>query len=646
MEKKNPQELLHLAHEMIEEGKILESLEYLNSLEPIDEITNREKTIFYNLKSEIHWILFDNQESYEAAEKGIHYAKKIGNGIEVVDAHLRMGKVFLSMGKFKESMDLLEKSSEILNNLTKISEKDRNRRIGRINMITGAIFYNLGETMKSIEQFDKSIELLKKWDSKAYLALAYSFYGNLFMLIGESDKALDILSKSQEICEYNESPAYNHPKLLYFFGMSFVYSVKGEFQLALDYTKKGVSLARKCNSTSYLFMALSNLGGIYQIIGEWELAIKNLKDALLIIENSGRNSRIIALLDNFFDVYINMGDIIKAKQVFHRIENLYAEIEENKRDNLIYRYCKAVLLKMSKRTRELGVAQEIFFNIAQEEVIQLEFTQGAILNLCEMLLDEFKETKNVDVLEDFSSLLKRLQNAAEKQHAYPILAETYLLDAKLSMITFELIKTRQSLTKAQQIAERYGLNLLAVKISNEHDKLLQNLEVWEQMKKDNVSISERLEKLDINDQISTMLKKKQAKKPEQLPESPILLLIMADSGIPLYTQIFNKEWKFEEELFSGFLSAFNSFSDEIFSEGLDRASFGKYTILMTAMPPFMSCYVFIGQSFLAQQKFSKFNENIHESEQLWKILISANRTGKVIKNESNSMLDKLMKSIF
>jgi len=499
MEKKNPQDLLNLANEMIEEEKIFEALEFLNSLEPIDEFTDREKTIFYTLKSEIHEILFKNQKAYETAEKGIQFAKKIGNGIEVVDAYLKMGKCLLSMGKFKESIDLLEKSSEILSNLTQISEKDRNRRMGRIGIIIGANFYNIGETMKSIELFNESIDLLKNWDSKAYLALAYGFYGNLFMLIGESDKALDVLSKSQKICEYNESPAYDHPKLLYFFGMSFVYGVKGEFQLALDYIKKGVSLARKCNSTSYLFMALSNLGIIYQTLGEWELTIKYLKEALLLVENSGRNSRIIFLLFNFFDVYINMEDINKAKQVFHRIENLYTEEKENKRDNLIYRYCKAILLKMSKRTRELGVAQEIFFNIAKEEVIQLEFTQGAILNLCEMLLEEFKETKNVEVLDEFSSLLKRLQEAAEKQHAYPILAETYLLDARLSMITFELIKTRQSLTKAQQIAERYGLSLLAVKISNEHDNLLQNLEVWEQMKKDNVSISEsRISNLIVN----------------------------------------------------------------------------------------------------------------------------------------------------
>ena len=100
------------------------------------------------------------------------------------------------------------------------------------------------------------------------------------------------------------------------------------------------------------------------------------------------------------------------------------------------------------------------------------------------------------------------------------------------------------------------------------------------MKKENVPISEQLEKIEIKDQILTMLKKKPAEIPKTSSETPILLLIMADSGIPLYTKIFDNEWKFKEELFSGFLSAFNSFSDEIFSEGLDRANFGKFIILM------------------------------------------------------------------
>ena len=67
---------------------------------------------------------------------------------------------------------------------------------------------------------------------------------------------------------------------------------------------------------------------------------------------------------------------------------------------------------------------------------------------------------------------------------------------------------------------------------------------------------------------------------------------------------------------------------------------------MTGMPPFMSCYVFEGQSYLAHQKFSKFNETLHESEQIWKTLTSSTRTGLVIKDDASEGLGKLVNTIF
>ena len=128
--------------------------------------------------------------------------------------------------------------------------------------------------------------------------------------------------------------------------------------------------------------------------------------------------------------------------------------------------------------------------------------------------------------------------------------------------------------------------------------------------------------------------------------SPMVLLIMAKSGLPLYTKIFSKEWKFSDGLFSGFLSAFNSFSDQIFSEGLDRANFGNYTILMTGVPPFRSCYVFKGHSFLAQQKFSQFNESLQKSEPIWNNLVSADNVGRIIKDDASGGLGELVQTIF
>jgi len=126
------------------------------------------------------------------------------------------------------------------------------------------------------------------------------------------------------------------------------------------------------------------------------------------------------------------------------------------------------------------------------------------------------------------------------------------------------------------------------------------------------------------------------------PESPILLVIMARSGVPIYTKIIEQEWKVNEELFSSFLSAFNSFSEEVFSQQLDRANFGKYTILITGTPPIMTCYVFEGQSYSVQQKFSKFNTILQRNEELWKKFKLSERTGRVIQQNSNPTLERLV----
>lgn len=63
-----------------------------------------------------------------------------------------------------------------------------------------------------------------------------------------------------------------------------------------------------------------------------------------------------------------------------------------------------------------------------------------------------------------------------------------------------------------------------------------------------------------------------------------------------------------EEEFSAhwYLTAINQFGDEIFSEGLDRAKYGEYTVLMKSVDPFLVCYLFKGQLFLAKQKLAYF----------------------------------------
>ena len=110
----------------------------------------------------------------------------------------------------------------------------------------------------------------------------------------------------------------------------------------------------------------------------------------------------------------------------------------------------------------------------------------------------------------------------------------------------------------------------------------------------------------LNEQIEYMTRKRIIEVPELVDEEPVLLLIVSEGGVPIFTQSFKVDKSFEDHLFGGFFTAINSFISEMFSEGLDRASFGEHTLLMKSIPPFLMFYIYKGQSYSAQKRVNSF----------------------------------------
>ena len=69
---------------------------------------------------------------------------------------------------------------------------------------------------------------------------------------------------------------------------------------------------------------------------------------------------------------------------------------------------------------------------------------------------------------------------AESEYLFDILAETYFLKAKITLLNLEINDACLFLTKAQNTANEHELTRLTSKISNEHDSCLMNLEKWEE----------------------------------------------------------------------------------------------------------------------------------------------------------------------
>jgi hypothetical protein len=101
-----------------------------------------------------------------------------------------------------------------------------------------------------------------------------------------------------------------------------------------------------------------------------------------------------------------------------------------------------------------------------------------------------------------------------------------------------------------------------------------------------------------------------------------------------------------DELFGSVLTAFMSFSSEFFTEGLDRAKFGEYTVLMETISKYSICYLYKGQTYLAKKKLGYFIERLQTIPSIMQTLDKFTESSQVIELKKFPFLEGFITEIF
>lgn len=109
----------------------------------------------------------------------------------------------------------------------------------------------------------------------------------------------------------------------------------------------------------------------------------------------------------------------------------------------------------------------------------------------------------------------------------------------------------------------------------------------------------------------------------------------------------NLDWKLFDVLVRKYCDdPFSTFSDEFFSQGLDRAKFGEDTILLEPAGSFSICYLFRGQTYFAKQKLVKFAETLKNEPLIWETLEKFEKTSQVAELRDLPRMEKFLTTIF
>ncbi|MFX1389529.1 MAG: tetratricopeptide repeat protein [Promethearchaeota archaeon] len=628
--------------ELFDKFRIDEALEYIDELTQLNA-SDLEKKSFYQLtKGQILGWQGKYEEAIKFGKKMFEEGQKSKEDILSINGLRVMATGYIQINKFSEALGIIEKAEEILNQSDQIPEKELIKLRSHFYVGRGHVNYAIDNVDLAFSFINKVLNLNNEFvDShdKVWAYLVMSYISNntkkrYDLALEHTNKALSIAKKMN----------FNHfwiAAIHLFYGV--VYTAIGEVDLSLENSLESLRIFKGLKNKHWIALLKNNVGLLYSIKGNNTLALKYLEESLILFKTLPMSNEIC--LDSIIFVALENNDMKRAQKYFNQLEELYNQ-KKNGKVKQIYQYNKALMLKRSNRIRDKVKAEELLKEVIKIETLNFDTNINALVQLCDLLLTEFSINNEIEVLDELNMYISQLLSIAENSRSYFVFCQTFILQAKLSLVKLDLKGARRFLTQAQKIAESFGIKSLAMKISYEHDELLKQLNIWEELKKSETSLPERVKLARLNEHMGRMLKKQSIEIPEVSDEEPVLLLIVSEGGMPFFSQSFIEDKSFEDHLLGGFFTAINSFINEKFSEGLDRASFGEHTLLMNSVSPFLMCYVYKGQSFSAQNRIRKFIDKIQTKKDVWDTFLKFHQMNKEIQIKDIPLLKPLIAETF
>ena len=576
-----------------------------------------------NLKKDL-----DNQDLLKKAkicERLGHYAEVLqitelliesfedeDNKPNLTDALILKAQALNQTGKHDKALETIFKAYELAESSSTIFDEFA----ANIYNMKGLIFLNKGKINEAMESFTSALENCPSEN----LSLKSSLFNNMGIINwhhGELDLAIELYLESLKI-----SRQINDKKRIagLLNNIGIIYFDKGELELAVDYYAKSMEIEEKLGNKKSLALSCSNLGEVYRTLADYDNSIFYLEKSLDLLENG--NDPIVQS-STYYQIILTEID----QQNFEAAANYFTQLErindkiENKYVNIFTKMSKALVLKTKKNTKDIAEALSIFEEIVNEEVIVSEISVHALFNLCELLIKELEIYGNIDLLKKIEDYADNFLKFAEKQNSFSLRAQGLFIKSKIELLKYNINGAQHFLRQAQSLAEEKGLVKLAYNISLEHDLLVEKIDVYNHLINEKNSLVEILDLTNL-DGIFNYLFSNKFNKLKLEKEEPISLLIIDQGGNVRLNLKFDDSFAPNEHLISSFITAFNSFTKDIFSSEnvIERIKHDDYTILMKSVEELLICYIFRGNSFYAQKKMNSIVEYLIDQFDLLKFI--------------------------
>ncbi len=383
---------LDLAFEVLTKGKNL--AEKINEKKLLMDIYFRTAVLRGHAEDYEHGI----ELGYKAKDIAIEIEHKVWEA----ECILLIGAYYQWTGKYSKSLEYFEDAIKIRKMLNK-NYDDLKFRIGLTNLF-------MGKLDKAIEMFHEASKTKRNMHWVNSLVAWKK---------GEFDEAIVFLMKAIDLSK-SVSDKY-HTNFYYIF-LAAIYFDQGNVELALDIILNALENLPLSSQNYSIGLAQQLLGKIYHVKGDFNLALDHAQKSLRVQTKMEVTHHLIETLQLLITIAVDKGDINLANNYLEKLGKITKENESRYFEQTLI-VGEALILKASSRPKKWIKAIELLEKVVIDDILNHSLTVFAMINLCELLINEFSISGDTEVLLELERYTETLTNIAKKQNSFNLKIE-------------------------------------------------------------------------------------------------------------------------------------------------------------------------------------------------------------------------------
>lgn len=613
------------------------SIEILKSLsgESVSELNQRKATAYL-----LRGILYEEKEELKHSLayflQSLSLFRELDNKPYIAEALQANARIYFKTGDVIRAQLIYQQSLDIYKELG--NELDAGYVLNNLGMI----YAWKGDYGLALEHSLQSLSISDELENDRAKVIFLQSISEVFYKLGELERSLEYLEKCLSIYE-DQNNKLGIASILN--SISMIFYRKGEIEKSLDYAKQSKEIYIQLEEKLGLASVNETLGKLELALGNVGKAYSLLKESLDLRNNQINRMEITSTLFWLIVISIESNSLNQVQTFLIRIQKII-ERQKNEVSELRHRLASALILKTSSKQDILRKAKNMLQDIVSGVLLDHELWSLAQYHLCELLIKEIELFHEKDEIQNLATALEKYYEIAQQIESHTMFAESFWLKVQLSMIRHNYQDARIHLDQAQQITEDKGYRKLAMEIP----RMRKMLESYFDLKTE-PTIDTQVNLVNkaaepVNEEVIRLVNKRTVDMPRFQDEEPVLLIIVYEGGVTIYSKKFSQKEMIDEMFVGGFLTAIDSFMHQTFTTdgSIERIKHQEYTLLLKGEQPLRFCYVFKGQSFTAIQKLDKIIGELKKSITIWHALV--NNLGEQLTDKEKEQIELMADKVF